>query len=1228
MFSLLCALLCLLAGPPVAGAAGETAANAAGRYDGLVLRDLGGKTAAVVQLVADGGAFTPVELWRSKTGAFDVRKATFVAGDVNGDGIGDGIVLYDLGGSRSRLYVFISDGQRAVKRTAWTSRAGVFARSRAKLAVGDLNRDGCDDVIALYDRGHASAALYRFVSKGTTFTASVGWSARRGTFSCAKAQLAAGDFTGGGRDDALVLYRSTTTSSRLYVFASGSTKFTKKMFWRGAYAAGRAKLAAGDVDSDGHCDAITLYRKPDNTGRIDVFRSSGTKFAKPAVWYGRAGDQVLGLTCRFAAGDVTGDGRADVVLARPAGSSTSDLTTFVSDGTSFVAHVWWEGAWTFPTVRLAVAPSPGLVVSDAATVLDESSTSALRSVSANGTFAFAGETAQLGRVRPGDVLLAAPDGNFPGGICRKVTAVSTQGGRLQVSTTQATLAEVIDQGEVAFDKRITAGDMSANGIAAPGVSLLTDTTPPGVFRQPSRGGVTEGFGFGLSTTVAEIAEIEGSVWLDPAAYVDWDVGWTGVESASYTQTLTTTTDLTVSLKKSLDTEVKQTIYKQTLAVITIMVGPVPVVVTPEFEVYVGASGEVTAGVTAGMSLTTDASLGIAYDDDDGWSKTTSFTYDITPQPPQLFGSLELKGFAGAGLSFKVYAVAGPEAKIEPYVSLEAATNKVPWWTLKGGVDTEIGFKVEAFDITMLEVTYTFNLFEYVIDKAGSGSGAAGGGAAFQLPSIRGSVLDTADSTGLGGAVVTAREGAPPGGAEVAEVQAAADGTYILWGLDPGVYTVAASRGGYADNLRTSTVVSGDTTLGQDILLAAVATQGARGRVVSQPGGAGLDGVYVGLHEGSSTEWSWPAEDRYTWGGGTYQFAGLAPGEYWLIALESSYFSDKASFTVTAGHTTVVPDLHLVPYDAQGLGGTVTSALDGAPVAGATIELHEQSDAPAGELSRTTTTAADGSWAITGVAVGDYTVVGRKAGYIDGVRNVAVAKAEIAVGQDVEIAPFDADGVARAVDGDGHIRYVEGAGVYDPGGALLAAATYEFWFSPAVAESGHLAAVSMQYGNLPGGATGNAPIMEILVMEEGTIAFGLNQNDGSGPLNGTWHFIAGQTEPQVGVWYHVAAQCGEQGMKLFVNGHLEASDPYTGGPEPDWSDGTLAGGWFSVGDNDSFEPGFLTLRGSYKELRVSAGERYAGDFVSDDTMTSTPSVMLLDHLIGGTSGQNYGMVWVP
>ncbi len=364
--------------------------------------------------------------------------------------------------------------------------------------------------------------------------------------------------------------------------------------------------------------------------------------------------------------------------------------------------------------------------------------------------------------------------------------MTTQSGKVMVATAQATLSDVIDQGEVALSLQVTGDDLSEEGVVMPGARLVKHA-PRDVLSGPGRGGYTEGFGFDISTTLFDIAEVEGSVWLNPDAYVDWDIGWGGLDSMSYTQVLTTTTDLSVSLKKALSSEKKQTLYKKTLTVITIMVGPVPVIVTPEFEVYVGVDGEVTAGVTAGMSLTTQATVGIEYTDDDGWSSHTGFTYDATPQPPQLFADAELRGFAGAGLSFEVYSVAGPEAKVEPYVKLaaDASPTADPWWTLSAGVDAEIGFKVEAFDITIAEKTYTLHLFEYVLDRAGSAS-SGGGSSHYQAPSVRGKVLNDAGSAPLRGATAELRSGAAqPGGSLVASAHSAADGTYVFSGISAG-----------------------------------------------------------------------------------------------------------------------------------------------------------------------------------------------------------------------------------------------------------------------------------------------------------------------------------------------------------------------------------------------------------------------------------------------------------
>ncbi len=1215
------------AAPPAAAA--EVAQNAAGRYDGLVLRDLGSRQAALVQLVAEGGSFTPVELWRSKKGAFDMRRAVFVAGDVNGDGIGDGIVLYDLDRSRSRLLVYLSNGVRATQRTAWTSKRGAFARSRAKLAVGDVNRDGLDDVIALYDRGRGRAALYRFVSSGTKFRQTTGWSARRG-FSCARAQLAAGDVSGDGRDDAIVLYRSTTTSSHLDAFVAGTSKFTRKTFWRGKYAAGRARLAAGDVDSDGDCDAVCLYKQPDGKGRLDVFASSKKTFTRPAVWYRASGGPLVPVAGRFSVGDVTGDGRSDVVTAAAAGSSVTRLTTWISTGSGFTPETWWQGAWTQARTRLGVTSSPGLVVSDSAEVIDRASMRYLSEVEPDGTLTFDGRTGQVARLEPGDVLLAAADATFPDGLCRKVTAVVGDAGQVAVETEQATLTDVIEDGEIAFGGTITGDQLPDDGVVDPGVKIKRALAPPGALPAILGGGHTEGFGFDLTTTIPmpgtslDTLEIEGSVWLDPDFYCNVEISGFWLESASLTEVVSTSTDLTVSLKRDiLDKEFKKTLFKRTLSVITIMVGPVPVVVTPEFEVYVGAKGTVEAGVSAGMSLETETTVGVSYEDGD-WDATATSTCDLTPEQPQLFGSVTLTGYAGAGLAFKFYAVAGPEAKVQPYVKLDATTGGDPWWKVKAGLDAKVGFKVEVLSTKIVEESFDLHLFEYVIAQAGDG--AAGGDTShYQSPSIRGKIIDATSGQPVKFASVEVDQG----GSALRETHAAGDGTYVFSGLPAGGYTVTAGEPGYADNTRAVTVVADQTTQNQDVTLAKFEFQGISGRVLSDPGGLPILEAYVSIREWvDDDEWWWysPLDYDYADGDGAYRFQGVPAGTYRLVASAGGHYYDSRVVTVGAGQMLENCDLHLVPHSAQGLHGTVVDDLTSAPIAGASIGIHTGADAPAGPLFWTATSMADGSFAATGMEPGSYTLVVDKAGFVTDIRTVEVTRATITTISRIGLREPGGQSMTAA-DNEAWLRWGEGASTAPSG-------TYEFWFRPTAwggMEYGNvIAEISRDYPNWHDQGPHRMPVMRIQYgsavgePDDTVFVFQINENDGEDFE--TWHRLVAETPVHLYQWYHIAAVYGPPGMRLFVNGRLEGSDDYSGAPEA--NPGVAPGGWFSLGGNDTF-PGHQTALGQYRGVCVAASRLYSN---SGFTPPAWPmggwDTLVLDDMIGMTNGENGGFIPTP
>ena len=101
-------------------------------------------------------------------------------------------------------------------------------------------------------------------------------------------------------------------------------------------------------------------------------------------------------------------------------------------------------------------------------------------------------------------------------------------------------------------------------------------------------------------------------------------------------------------------------------------------------------------------------------------------------------------------------------------------------------------------------------------------------------------------------------------------------------------------------------------------------------------------------------------------------------------------------------------------------------------------------------------------------------------------------------------------------------------------------TYELWFQPVVDSWGVIASTTYAYPNAPFGSSGRWWAMQLAIDMFGSVYFTINQAGSAGPGSGTEHAIHGTTARKPGTWYHLAAQYGTGGMRLFVNGKLEAS----------------------------------------------------------------------------------------
>jgi hypothetical protein len=341
---------------------------------GLVAAYFGGLVAAQAGPIVTGTDFPSdplVRLFTIPGGApeesFEAYSTDFVGGvrvalgDITGDGVPD-IITAPGGGLEPRIKVF--DGvTRALIRNflAYEAEftAGVF------VAAGDVNGDGVAEIITGTDasstggprvrvfRGSDSVQVAAFFPYNPAFTGGV--------------RVAAGDVNGDGIDDIITGAGSTAPHVKAF---HGRTLTEYLSFF--AYApsfSGGVYVAVGDVNGDGYADIVT------GTGggvssHVKVFSGVQAQELRSFFPY----EQSYGGGVRVAAGDVNGDGRADVItvpgsfrapLARVySGRNGALLNSFNVYSPTYNGGVFAGGVPT-PPVRAVTNPATDVTVNSA-----------------------------------------------------------------------------------------------------------------------------------------------------------------------------------------------------------------------------------------------------------------------------------------------------------------------------------------------------------------------------------------------------------------------------------------------------------------------------------------------------------------------------------------------------------------------------------------------------------------------------------------------------------------------------------------------------------------------------------------------------------------------------------------------------------------------------------------------------------------------------------------------
>lgn len=202
--------------------------NGDGKDEPAMVYDDGDGTMSIYRWLSNGTAFTHTTDYHS-SGSFGLDRVgdRAGAGDVDGDGDDDIVMAYQNYDNTFTYHVY---KQGYTYAGAWYV-SGSFGLDRvgSRMLLGDFNGDGKAEPALVYDSNDNRFTTFRWLSDGTEFRRTTDY--QSGAFNLAEVQgrIASGDVDGDGKDD-IVMASQNGSIADLHVFKAGGT------VWAGVWA--------------------------------------------------------------------------------------------------------------------------------------------------------------------------------------------------------------------------------------------------------------------------------------------------------------------------------------------------------------------------------------------------------------------------------------------------------------------------------------------------------------------------------------------------------------------------------------------------------------------------------------------------------------------------------------------------------------------------------------------------------------------------------------------------------------------------------------------------------------------------------------------------------------------------------------------------------------------------------------------------------------------------------
>ena len=295
------------------------------------------------------------------------------------------------------------------------------------------------------------------------------------------------------------------------------------------------------------------------------------------------------------------------------------------------------------------------------------------------------KSAVTSSISTGSILVSGVSPNTPNGMLKRVVSVTRNGSFVTVNTEPTYLASAVKNGSLNATVSIKPNQVQSVMALSQGVHVM------------------DAFDISIDVPIYEkngaSVKLEGDISISPQLHLSISIGFFKLREFRFIASLNVDSSIALTSEAALELNKMVPLVEYTLGAIDFQIGPVPVIITPKIELFVGLDGKVSSELTFGIG--DSLSMGGGFDDYKGsWHAIKWFDNSFSTTTPTATDLVKLsaQAYVQAQLSFDFYGMAGPYVYLQAYAEADVTPLSAYWLNVYAGLNSGVGIEFEIGEL--------------------------------------------------------------------------------------------------------------------------------------------------------------------------------------------------------------------------------------------------------------------------------------------------------------------------------------------------------------------------------------------------------------------------------------------------------------------------------------------------------------------------------------------------